>query len=127
MNWRRDARRRARRERSRSAERRSPGKDLSKLFPFPTEVAYRVKEEIKDMSVTEMITRTLIDETFSEEEKEFYSAISDKTETFMGYSLEQVKRELSDTYTFDEEKIERFFLWFVLDGLVNGWLLEELL
>jgi len=79
------------------------------------------------MSVTEIITKALIDETFSEEEIELYNDISETTETFLGYSLERAKQELSDTYKLDEEKIERFFLWFVLDGLVNGWLLEELL
>lgn len=79
------------------------------------------------MSETDLVTKALMDETFSDEERKLYNSISDATETLLGYSLEQAEQMLSDTYKFDEEKIARFFLWFVLDGLVNCWLLEELL
>jgi len=55
-----------------------------------------------------------------------FEKIWEENDGFARMSGREITSVLVKEYGFDEEKVRKFGIWFVLKGLKEGWLLDEL-
>lgn len=85
-----------------------------------------VRDQVKVKLIEEPMAKIMgLVEKLDPDKSEFQK-VFDATNGHEGMRMEEIKAHLREYCKWDEERIKLYIMWFMLRGLLEGWILDEI-